>query len=167
MREIIILTHADRNAIYIPEDIKCLGTRLQSSLHGDWSNRYAFLKKYKLQPRAKRADCGCEFFRSQSNELVLRKAAHRSPTLKKKRGEREGEIKGKRTNKNKRKREKERCSLFRIMENVACLGMAIRKYSKSRVAKDYQLLEIKVDLFIIPASHSSLGISTQLFTGYA
>lgn len=37
------------------------------------------------------------------------------------------------------------------MENFASLGMAIRKYSKSKVVKeDYQLLEIKIGLFIIP-----------------
>jgi len=51
--------------------------------------------------------------------------------------------------------------------NVTSLGMAIRKYNKSRVAKDYQLLEIKVDLFIIPWNEPQLGISTQLRTGYA
>lgn len=41
------------------------------------------------------------------------------------------------------------------MENIAFLGMAIRKYSKSKVVKeDYQLLEIKIGLFIIPGSES-------------
>jgi len=42
-----------------------------------------------------------------------------------------------------------------ITENIASLGMAIRKYSKSKVVKeDYQLLEIKIGLFIILGSES-------------
>lgn len=106
-----------------------------------------FSKKntYKLRTRVKRADRG--FFRPRSNELVLRKAAYRSPTLKKKRGEREREIKEKRTNKSKRKRETQFVSYY---GERSLFRMAIRKCSKSRVAKDYRLLEIKVDLFIIP-----------------
>lgn len=58
----------------------------------------------------------------------------------------------KRTNENERKRESR---FIRTMENTASLGMAIRKYSKSKVVKeDYQLLEIKIGLFIIPGSES-------------
>lgn len=54
----------------------------------------------------------------------------------------------------------------RTMENLASLGVAIRKYSKSKVVKeDYQLLQIKIGLFIIPGSEP-LGISAQLCAGY-
>lgn len=58
----------------------------------------------------------------------------------------------KRTNTRIRERE---TRFIRITENIASLGVAIRKYSKSKVVKeDYQLLEIKIGLFIILGSES-------------
>lgn len=87
-----------------------------------------------------RADRECEFFCTSSNELVFRKAAYGSPTAQKEKEE-------ERTNENKRE------ARFIRMENIASLGTAIRKYSKSKMLKeDYQLLDIKIGLFIIPGS---------------
>lgn len=88
------------------------------------------------------------FFRSPSNELVLRKAVYRTSTPKKKREEirkRERQTGEKRTNRNKRKK---KAQFIPITENVASLGMAIRKYDKNKIVKkDCQLLETKIGFY--------------------
>lgn len=105
-----------------------------------------FFYEYAYKTRTERVERGCEFFRSPNNELLLRKAVYGTPILQKE----EERKKEKRTNKIGRKRETQ---FIRIIENIAPLGMAIRKYSKSKVVKeDYQLSEIKIGLFIIPRS---------------
>lgn len=50
----------------------------------------------------------------------------------------------------------ERGTVYSYYGKRSSLGMAIRKYNKSKVIKeDYQLLEIKVGLFIIPGERAA------------
>lgn len=96
--------------------------------------------------RRERADYGCEFFHPSSNELVLRKA----PIPKK---ERERKRRG---GGRKEQTREERGTVYSYYGKRSSLGMAIRKYNKSKVIKeDYQLLEIKVGLFIIPGERAA------------
>lgn len=104
----------------------------------------SFSKNMFISYRRERADYGCEFFHPSSNELVLRKAVElRFQRKKERKREKGGGRKG-------QTREK-RGTVYSYYGKRSSLGMAIRKYNKSKVIKeDYQLLEIKVGLFIIP-----------------